>query len=183
MKAFLKSVRIAPKKANLVAKMVRGMPVTDALNSLERTNKKAARILEEVIKSALANARHNDNQSPDILVIKAIEVNKAQAYHRGVPMARGRVRRMRKFLSHISVTLGIEGVTAESKKAKKEEKASAKPAAPKKEKKAASQPAAKKVKSTSSESKDAEPPKEDDSAAKADQASEASAESDSSKDS
>ena len=174
MKAFLKSVRIAPKKANLVAKMVRGMPVNDALSSLERTNKKAARILEKLIKSAADNARSNDNQNPHDLVVKSLVVNKAQAFHRGVPMARGRIRRMRKFLSHISVTLGIADIEDEPKAEKKAEKPAAKKAPAKKPTKAASQKAEKKVKSESSESKDAEPPKED---APKKQASKASADS------
>ncbi|MBU2213062.1 50S ribosomal protein L22, partial [Patescibacteria group bacterium] len=56
MKASLRSVRIAPKKANLIAKMIRGMTVPQALESLERTNKQAARILEVLLKSAMANA-------------------------------------------------------------------------------------------------------------------------------
>lgn len=129
MKASLRSIRIAPKKANIVAKIIRGMQVPAAQNTLERTNKKAARILEELLKSAVANAKHNENQDPSTLVIKSIIVNKAQAYHRGVPMARGRVRRMRKFLSHIDLVLGIEGVddekeasaSKEAKDVKKEE--------------------------------------------------------------
>lgn len=120
MKASLRSVRIAPKKANLVAGMIRGLPVKEAQQSLERTNKKAARILEDLLKSAVANARSNDNQDPEALVIKTLTVNKAQAYHRGVPMARGRVRPMRKFLSHIELTLGIDGI--EDEKPAKEEK-------------------------------------------------------------
>jgi len=107
MKATLRSVRIAPKKANLVAKMVRGMSVKDAVNSLELTNKKAARLLEQLVKSAMANASHNDKQDADNMIIKTLIVNKAQAYHRGIPMARGRVRRIRKFMSHITVTLGF----------------------------------------------------------------------------
>jgi len=107
MKAHLRSTRIAPKKANLVAGMVRGLPVSEALSSLERTNKKSARIIERLLKSAIANAKQNDNQEADDLVVKTIVVNKAQAYHRGVPMARGRVRSMRKFLSHITITLGV----------------------------------------------------------------------------
>lgn len=116
MKASLHSVRIAPKKANLVAGMVRGLTVADAQACLQKTNKKAARILESLLASAVANAHHNDNQDPAALVITSLVVNKAQAYHRGVPMARGRVRPMRKFLSHISLTLGASGVPAEAKK-------------------------------------------------------------------
>lgn len=107
MKAYIRSVRIAPKKANLVAGMVRGLPVPAARESLRRTNKKAARIIEQLLNSAAANAQHNENQNPELLVIKSLIVNKAQAYHRGVPMARGRVRPIRKFLSHISLTLGV----------------------------------------------------------------------------
>ncbi|MFA7682177.1 MAG: 50S ribosomal protein L22 [Candidatus Peribacteraceae bacterium] len=109
MKASLRSVRIAPKKASLVAKMVRGMKTQDAIAILGRTHKKAARILEKLIESAVANAQQNEKQSAENLVIRSLTVNKAQAYHRGVPMARGRVRPMRKFLSHIAVTLGVEG--------------------------------------------------------------------------
>lgn len=117
MKAYLKSVRIAPKKASLVAKMVRGMSVPDAMHALERTNKKAARLLEELLRSAIANASHNDKQDPQMMVIKEIVVNKAQAYNRGVPMARGRMRPMRKFLSHIELSLGFAGDAPEKKPA------------------------------------------------------------------
>jgi large subunit ribosomal protein L22 len=107
MKAHLRSVRIAPKKANVVAKMVRGMPVPGALDALRRTNKKAARLVEQLLRSAVANARHNDKQDPALLMVKTIVVNQAAGYRRGVPMSRGRMRPMTKFLSHISLTLGM----------------------------------------------------------------------------
>jgi len=107
MKASLRAIRIAPKKAQLIAKMIRGKSVPDAVYTLERTNKKAARILEQLLRSAMANASHNEKQDPQMLTIKTLTVNKAQAYHRGVPMARGRVRPMRKFMSHIHLTLGV----------------------------------------------------------------------------
>lgn len=107
MKAHLRSVRIAPKKANLIAKMVRGMPVPEAIDALGRTHKKGARLIEKLLKSAVANAEHNDKQDPSLLVIKTLVVNQGTAYRRGIPMARGRTRPISKFLSHISVTLGI----------------------------------------------------------------------------
>ena len=119
MKAHLRSTRIAPKKANLVAGMVRGLPVSEALSSLERTNKKSARIIERLLKSAIANAKQNDNQEAEGLIVKSIVVNKAQVYHRGVPMARGRVRSMRKFLTHITITLGVWQETPRNEKVKK----------------------------------------------------------------
>lgn len=109
MNASLKAIRIAPKKAQLVAKMIRGKSVPDAVHTLERTNKKAARLLEGLLRSAMANASHNEKQDPQMLIVKTLIVNKAQCYHRGVPMARGRVRPMRKFMSHIELTLGVEG--------------------------------------------------------------------------
>ncbi|PIR53917.1 50S ribosomal protein L22 [Candidatus Peregrinibacteria bacterium CG10_big_fil_rev_8_21_14_0_10_42_8] len=121
MNASLRSIRIAPKKAQLVAKMIRGKSVPDAMYTLERTNKKAARLLEGLLRSAMANASHNEKQDPQMLVIKTLIVNKAQCYHRGVPMARGRVRPMRKFMSHINLTLGVEG---EDNKPKKKESTS-----------------------------------------------------------
>ena len=123
MKAYLHAVRIAPKKANLIAKMIRGMTTADAMHTLERTNKKAARILEQLLRSAMANASHNDKQDAQTLVIRSLIVNQGEAYHRGVPMARGRVRPMRKFLSHIELVLGLAEDEDEMKKTKKTKKA------------------------------------------------------------
>lgn len=120
MKAYLRSVRIAPKKANIIAKMVRGMSVNEALDLMKRTHKKGARIVEKLIASAVANARHNDKQHPSDLVIKSIIVNQSMGYARGVPMARGRVRAMTKFMSHIDLALGIaDGKSEKSAKSAK----------------------------------------------------------------
>lgn len=108
MHASLSSTRIAPKKLNVIAKMVRGKTVTSALVALAHTHKKAARIVEGLLKSALANATFNDKQREDDLRIKTIVVNQGSSYRRGVPMARGRVRPMRKFLSHLEIVLGLK---------------------------------------------------------------------------
>jgi large subunit ribosomal protein L22 len=106
MHAYLHSARLAPKKANLVARMVRGMPVPDAVELLRRTHKKGARLIEGVLRSAMANASHTFKQDPQTMIVKTLIVNQGMAYQRGVPMARGRVRPIKKFMSHISVTLG-----------------------------------------------------------------------------
>lgn len=113
MRAYLRSVRIAPKKASVIAQMIRGLTVDDAVTSLERTNKKGARIVLALLKSAVANATHNDKQRPEELVIRSIVVNQAQSYRRGVSMARGRIRPMRKFLSHIEIVLGVGEIESE----------------------------------------------------------------------
>jgi len=119
MKAYLDSVRIAPKKANLIARLVRGMPVPDAVESLRRTHKKGARIIEKLLRSAIANASHNDKQDPQMMVVKSIVVNQGQAYKRGMPKARGQTRPFRKFLSHIEITLGLpsDAIVAKTEKA------------------------------------------------------------------
>src|SRR3990167_5941790 len=122
MKASLHAVRIAPKKANLICKMIRGLTASEAMHVLERTNKKAARLLEELLSSAMANASHNDKQDAQTLVIRSLIVNQGEAYHRGVPMARGRVRPMRKFLSHIELVLGLPEDEEEGRKGRKGKK-------------------------------------------------------------
>ncbi len=119
MKSFLRSVRIAPKKAEILAKMIRGKSVPDAVYLLEHVNKKAARILQSLLRSAMANASHNDKQDPQMLIVKTIVVNKAQVFHRGVPMARGRVRPIKKFQSHIDLALGFADELEKKKKTQK----------------------------------------------------------------
>lgn len=109
MHATLRSARLAPKKANLMAMMIRGRSVPDAVELLRRTHKKSARLLEGVLLSAMANAGHNFRQDPQTMVIREVVVNQGSSLRRGVPMARGRVRPIRKFLCHISVTLGYAG--------------------------------------------------------------------------
>ena len=122
MKAYLRSVRIAPKKANLIAKMVRGLPVPEAVEQLRLTNKKAARIIEKLLRSAIANASHNDKQDAQTMVIKTIIVNQGMAYRRGMPKARGQQRPYRKFLSHIELELGFPGEDPTVEPAKTSEK-------------------------------------------------------------
>ena len=115
MHAILRSARLAPKKANLIAKMVRGMTVPDAVTLLGHTHKKGARMFAEILRSAMANAQHNYKQDPQMMILKTVVVNQGTFYQRGVPMARGRVRPIQKFLSHIAITLGAALPKAEKK--------------------------------------------------------------------
>ena len=119
MHALHHSARLAPKKANLMAKMVRGVPVPDAMELLRKTGKKSARLFEAVLRSAIANAEHNFKQDPQMMIIKEVIVNQGTANRRGIPMARGRVRPIRKFMSHISMTLGFPEVKKAKTSAKK----------------------------------------------------------------
>lgn len=109
MYSHLSSARLAPKKANIIAKMVRGMPVPDAVELLRVTSKKGARMIEQLLRSAIANASHNAKQDAQRMIIKTIIVNQGTALRRGLPMARGRTRPIKKFFCHITLTLGFEG--------------------------------------------------------------------------
>ena len=125
MHAELNSARLAPKKANLMAKMVRGLSVPDAVELLRKTHKKSARLFEGVLRSAIANAEHNFKQDPQMMIVKTVVVNQGAHLRRGIPMARGRMRPIKKFLCHISLTLGFPE-SAEKEKALQEKPTKAK---------------------------------------------------------
>ena len=74
MQAHHYSARLAPKKANLVAQMVRGMPVPTAMELLRKTHKKAARLLEDVLRSAIANAHIGSAKLDTLQVIGALKL-------------------------------------------------------------------------------------------------------------
>lgn len=107
MKAHLRNIRISAKKANIVAELVRGKKVTDALDLLKFTPKKAAKILYKVIASATANAENNFKQEKNNLIIKSIFVSDGPTYKRGLPISRGRWHPIRKKTAHITIT--VEG--------------------------------------------------------------------------
>jgi len=106
MKAVLRTVRISPKKANLVAGTVRKKKVNDALDLLKFMPKKAAQILYKVVYSAAHNAKNNFKQSIDDLYITKILVTKGPTYKRSLPISRGRTHPIRKRTSHITVEVG-----------------------------------------------------------------------------
>jgi len=105
MKAYLKRVRISPKKANLVACLIRGKNATEALDILKFTPKRAAGILHKLLKSAIANAEHNSKQDKDKLVVKEVVVTQGPTYKRSIPISRGRVHPILKRTSHIRLSV------------------------------------------------------------------------------
>lgn len=105
MIAKLRQYRISPKKANLVAALVRTMTVSEAVSILKFTNKKAALPLKKLIESAAANAHHNLKQDKDNLFVKEILVTEGPTYKRSVPISRGRMHPILKRTSHITVKL------------------------------------------------------------------------------
>lgn len=107
MKAVLRNVRISPKKANLIAGLVRGVKVDDALSQLKFTPKKAAGVLYKVIHSAAANAENNFKQNRDRLYVKEILVTKGPTMRRSVPISRGRMHPRLKRSANITVVIDV----------------------------------------------------------------------------
>jgi len=98
-------MRISPQKARLVVDLVRGKRVEEALDILEVTPKKGARIVAKTLRSAIANAEDTQNVDVDRLFIKRIWVDQAPTWTRWRPRAQGRATPIEKRGSHITVVL------------------------------------------------------------------------------
>jgi len=105
MKAILKNYRQSPRKVRLVADVIRGKKVTDALAMLKFVDKRASGPFAKVVASALANAIAQ-GKSPERLIVKKVAVDKGTTLKRFTPRARGSASRINKRSSHISVELG-----------------------------------------------------------------------------
>jgi large subunit ribosomal protein L22 len=106
MRAKAKYVRIAPRKARLVADEVRGKSYPEAVSILRFTNKKGAKVIGDVIESAAANAEHNMDTDPEELFVREIRVDEGPTIKRYQARAMGRATMIRKRTSHIAVELG-----------------------------------------------------------------------------
>ena len=104
VKAKLRFGRIAPRKARLVADLIRGKGSEESLNILAFTNKAAARVLTKLLKSAVANATQK-KVDVDRLYVKKITVDQGPTMKRFTPRALGRATTIRKRTSHITIVL------------------------------------------------------------------------------
>lgn len=105
-KATLRGARLSAQKGRLVADLIRGKTVGQALNILNFNSKKAASIIRAVLESAIANAEHNDGADIDELKVVSIYVEKGSVLKRFIARAKGRGDRISKQLCHIYVTVG-----------------------------------------------------------------------------
>lgn len=103
--ATAKFVPIAPRKVRLVMDGLRGLPVEEALVALRFTPKPIAKQVAKVVQSAAANAENNYALRSEDLRIKAIYADQARTLHRFKAKARGRVGRILKRYSHITVVV------------------------------------------------------------------------------
>jgi large subunit ribosomal protein L22 len=105
-KAILRSARISPQKARLVADQVRGLAVGRATNLLAFSDKKAAQLIKKLLLSAVANAENNLGADVDELKIAKIFVDEGAILKRMHARAKGRGSRISKRTSHITVVVG-----------------------------------------------------------------------------
>jgi len=104
-KAHAKSIRIAPRKAQLVVDLIRGKQVGEAIAILRHTPKAASPVVEKLLNSAIANAEHNYSLDVTKLVVTQAYVNQGPTMKRFRPRAMGRASRINKRTSHITLVV------------------------------------------------------------------------------
>ncbi|KEP99997.1 MULTISPECIES: 50S ribosomal protein L22 [Snodgrassella] len=101
-----KNARISAQKARLVADLVRGKDIAQALNILTFSPKKGAELIKKVLESAVANAEHNEGADIDELKVVTIYIDKGPSLKRFQARAKGRGNRIEKQTCHINVIVG-----------------------------------------------------------------------------
>ena len=97
---------MSAQKCRLVADLIRGLGVANALNILEFSPQKSAGILKKTLESAIANAEHNDGADIDALLVKEICVDKGASLKRFSARAKGRGNKIEKQTCHINIVVG-----------------------------------------------------------------------------
>jgi large subunit ribosomal protein L22 len=103
--AIQRYVRITPRKCNQVLALIRGQAVERAQNTLQFTPKNGARIVQKVLKSAVANALHEGKVRIEDLYVKQAVVGAGPTLKRWLPRAQGRATPLLKRMSHVSLTV------------------------------------------------------------------------------
>jgi|EP00456_Euglypha_rotunda_P049236 large subunit ribosomal protein L22 len=106
--AVLKFARLSPQKGRLVADLIRGKKVDEALNILKFSNQRAAGLIKKVLESAIANAENNNGADVDELKISQILVDGGPVMKRIRPRAKGRADRISKPTSHVTIRVSDE---------------------------------------------------------------------------
>ena len=104
-RAYLKGTRLSPQKAGLVADVIRGKTIQNAMDFLSFSKKKGSEVMKKLLESAIANAEHNENADIDKLFVKSVIVNQGMRLKRMKPRARGRADRIIKPTCHIEIIL------------------------------------------------------------------------------
>ena len=110
--AVLRNLRVSPQKLNLVAAMIRGMDAEKALAALNFSRRRISGDVKKAVQSAIANAENNHQLDVDRLYVKEASVGKSVTMRRFRPRARGRVGRIRKPFSNLTIIVGEREETA-----------------------------------------------------------------------
>jgi large subunit ribosomal protein L22 len=104
-KAVTRMLRVSPQKLNLVAGLIRGKPVASALADLQFSRKRIALDVRKCLQSAIANAENNHDLDVDDLVVAEAHVGKALVIKRFTPRGRGRVGKIMKPFSNLTIVV------------------------------------------------------------------------------
>ena len=104
-KAHLKFARISPRKVKIVCDLIRGKDVKMAQAILQNTPKTASELMIKLLGSAVANAENNFGMDPEKLYVSETYANPGPILKRGMPRAQGRMYRINKRTSHITIVV------------------------------------------------------------------------------
>src|SRR6201992_616811 len=111
-RAYSRSIRVSPRKLNLLAQSIRGKSAGAALSQLSFSPKRIAEDVKKVLESAIANAENNHQLEVDQLIVSEAYVGKALIMKRWRPRARGRVGRIMKPFSNLTIIVREKRETA-----------------------------------------------------------------------
>jgi large subunit ribosomal protein L22 len=106
-RAILRRFRESPRKVRMVADMIRGRSVDDAMSILRLQQRKAAKMLSKVLGSAIANATENEKADADKLVVTNVSVDGGPVTKRWMPRSMGRANRINSRTSHVTVVVDV----------------------------------------------------------------------------
>jgi large subunit ribosomal protein L22 len=105
--AVLRRFRQSPRKVRMVADMIRGLQVAEALSILNLQPRKAARMLSKVLSSAVANATTNDKADADALVVTKVNIDPGPTEKRWLARSMGRANRINRRTSHVTIVVDV----------------------------------------------------------------------------
>ncbi len=109
VRAVTRYARISPSKMHDLASAIRGLPVKDALTTIQHSHRKGAFLVLKTLKSAIANAENNAKLSADTLHVKEAAIEPGPSLRRFRPVARGMAHHIAKRMSHIRIVLAEAG--------------------------------------------------------------------------
>ncbi len=110
IKARIRFLRVAPRKVRLVADLIRGKGVEEALHVLQLTKRRASLPLAKLLRSAISNADQKEGINVDALFVKSITIDQGPIYKRYLPRARGHATSIQKKTSHVNLVLSEKEV-------------------------------------------------------------------------